>query len=63
VRSIAVVDRHGDEFTLFELRDRRFLRIVRQLKLETGELVDEVDGALIVVGTGEKLVPVGNAWV
>jgi hypothetical protein len=28
---------------------------VRRLKLETGETVEEIDGALVVTGTGEKL--------
>lgn len=55
VRSISVTDRHGDAFTLYEFQDRRFLRKVRRLKLETGELVQEIDGALVVVETGEKL--------
>jgi hypothetical protein len=34
------------------------LKTVRRMKLETGELVREVDGALVVVGTGETLLPV-----
>lgn len=28
------------------------------MKLETGEIVQEIDGELIVVGTGERLVRV-----
>jgi len=56
VRKIEVADRHGDQFTLYEFQDRRFLKKVRRMKLETGELVEEVDGALLVVGTGEQLV-------
>lgn len=55
VRSISVTDRHGDAFTLYEFEDRRFLRKVRRLKLETGELVQEINGKLVVVGTGERL--------
>ena len=59
VRKIAVTDRHGDEFTLYELQDRRRLRKVRRLKLETGELVELApDGSLVIVGRGEKLTPV-----
>lgn len=59
VRKIAVRDRNGDEFTLYELQDRRRLRKVRRLKLETGELVALApDGSLVVVGRGEKLTPV-----
>jgi hypothetical protein len=55
VRKIPVLDRNGDQFTLYEFQDRRFLRKVRRMKLETGETVHEKDGALIVSGTGEKL--------
>jgi len=55
VRSISVTDRHGDAFTVYEFHDRRFLRKVRRLKLETGELVQEIAGALVVVETGERL--------
>lgn len=59
VRKIAVTDRHGDEFTLYEVQHRRLLRTVRRLKLETGELVELApDGSLVIVGKGEKLVPV-----
>lgn len=59
VRKIAVTDRHGDEFTLYEVQDRQFLRKVRRLKLETGELVElAADGSLVVVGSGETLMPV-----
>ena len=29
------------------------------MKLETGEIVQEIDGELIIVGTGEKLVRLG----
>lgn len=60
VRSIAVQDSHGDQFTLYEFHDRRFLRKVRRMKLETGELVREVSGSLVVVATGEKLVRLGD---
>jgi hypothetical protein len=55
VRTIPVRDQHGDEFTVYEFQDRRFLRKIRQMRLCTGELVREVEGALIVVGTGEEL--------
>jgi hypothetical protein len=57
VRKIPVKDRNGDQFTLYEFQDRRFLRKVRRLKLETGEIVQEIDGALVVTGTGETLTP------
>ena len=60
VRTIQVTDRNGDAFTLYEFQDRRFLKKVRRMKLETGEVVREIDGALVVVGTGETLVPTGN---
>lgn len=55
VRTIPVIDRNGDQFTLYEFHDRRFLRKVRRMKLETGELVQEIDGVLVVIGTGETL--------
>lgn len=56
VRSIRVTDANGDEFTLHEFHDRRFLRKVRRMKLDTGELVDHVDNdTYVIVGTGERL--------
>ena len=60
VGSIRVLDAHGDEFTVYEFRDRRFLRSVRRMKLETGELVQEIDGELVVPETGERLVRVSD---
>ena len=62
VRKIPVTDRNGDEFTLYEFEDRHFLRKVRRLKLETGELVELTrDGSLVIVGRGETLLPVNAA--
>lgn len=58
VRTIAVTDGNGDEVTVYEFHDRRFLRKVRRMKLETGELVELVAGTLVVAQTGEKLVPI-----
>lgn len=58
VRSILVRDGRGDQVTLYEFRDRRFLRKVRRMKLDSGELVEIRNGALVVVATGETLVPV-----
>lgn len=55
VRSIKVMDANGVDLTLFEFHERRFLRKVRRLKLETGEMVEEIGGQLVVVGTGETL--------
>jgi hypothetical protein len=55
VRKIEVEDRHGDQFTLYEFQDRRFLKKVRRMKLETGELVDLIGDELVVVATGERL--------
>jgi hypothetical protein len=55
VRTVSVTDRNGDSFDLYEFHDRRFLRKVRRMKLETGELVEEINGELIVVATGERL--------
>lgn len=56
VRTIPVRDANGDEFTVYEFRDRRLLRKVRRMKLDTGELVHLVNGTLVIAETGEKLV-------
>ena len=58
VSRIRVRDQNGDEFTLFEFQDRRFLRKIRRLKLCTGETVEQLGDRLIVIGTGETLMPV-----
>lgn len=58
VRTISVEDANGDEVIVYEFHDRRFLRKVRLMKLETGELVQLVGGHLVVAETGEKLVPI-----
>ena len=56
VNSIPVVDAKGDELTVYEFHDRRFIRKVRRLKLCTGEMVDYADGnSFIVTATGERL--------
>jgi hypothetical protein len=60
VRSILVRDGRGDQVTLYEFLDRRFLRKVRRMKLDSGELVEIRDGALVVVATGERLVPISE---
>lgn len=60
VGSIRVRDANGIDLALHEFRDRVFLRKVRRMKLETGEIVQEVEGQLIIVGTGEKLERVGS---
>jgi hypothetical protein len=55
VRTIPVRDANGDEFTLYEFQDRRFLRKVRRMKLCTGETVEQLGEELVVVLTGERL--------
>jgi hypothetical protein len=55
VRSIRVMDANGIDLTLYEIHERRFFRKVRRLTLETGEIVREVEGRLVIVGTGEML--------
>lgn len=56
VRSIRVRDRNGEELTVYEFRDRRFLGSVRRLKLCTGELVEQIDEKTFAVAlTGEKM--------
>lgn len=56
VRSIPVRDARGEELTIHEYHDRRFLKKVRRLNLDTGELVHAVDDAFVIVATGEMLV-------
>jgi hypothetical protein len=60
VKSIPVTDARGDEVTIHEFHDRRFLKKVRRLKLDTGELVEERSDGFLVVGTGERLIPVST---
>lgn len=60
VSSIPVLDANGDQFTLYEFQDRRFLKKVRRLKLCTGETVERLGDRLIVVTTGEELVQVAG---
>jgi hypothetical protein len=55
-----VRDANGDDFTVYEFQDRRFLRKVRRLKLCTGEAVEEVDGKLRIAATGERLQPLAE---
>ena len=58
VRSYPVKDRNGDQLTIYEFHDRRFVRKVRRLKLCTGEAVQKIGSDLVVIGTGERLGPV-----
>ena len=59
VKAIPVRDANGDELTLYEFQDRRYLSKVRRLKLCTGELVESVDEATFkIVGSGEHLTPI-----
>jgi hypothetical protein len=55
VRSIPVRDANGDQLTVYEFQDRRFIRKVRRLKLCTGETVERVDGDTFALATGERL--------
>jgi hypothetical protein len=55
-RGIPVRDANGDELTVYEFHERRFLRRVRRMKLCTGEPVEAVDeNVFVLIGTGEKL--------
>ena len=58
VRSFPVKDRNGDQLTIYEFHDRRFVRKIRRLKLCTGEAVQRIGNDLVVTGTGERLEPV-----
>ena len=58
IRTIPVRDANGDEFTLYEFEERRFLKKIQRLKLCTGEIVAFIDDTFVVIGTGERLVPI-----
>lgn len=61
VRTIPVRDANGDELTVYEFQESRFLRKVRRLKLDSGELVEVIgENTFVVVVTGEKLVRLGR---
>lgn len=54
--AIPVRDANGDELTLYEFQDARYLTRVRKLKLCTGELAETVDkNTFQVIATGELL--------
>lgn len=55
MRTIAVRDTDGVDLTLYVFEDRRFFTRTRRMKLDTGELVEERSGLLVVVNTGETL--------
>ena len=55
-RSIPVRGPQGEELTVYEFLDGRFLGSVRRMKLCTGELVERVDEkTFVAVTTGELL--------
>ncbi|MEO7240407.1 MAG: hypothetical protein ABIW16_03325 [Sphingomicrobium sp.] len=56
VRSFPVRDAKGDELTVYEYHEHRFIRRRLRLKLCTGELV-EPNGAdgFVIIATGERL--------
>jgi hypothetical protein len=61
VRSILVEDANGEELIVYEFHDRRFLRKVRRMKLDTGELVEALcPNSFVITATGEKLVRLGG---
>ena len=53
-----VRDRHGDQHTVYELEERRFLRKVKRWKLDNGQSLT-FDGALFETPDGDKLIPIG----
>jgi hypothetical protein len=60
-KSIPVVDGHGDQLTLYEIRERGplFGLIPRtRFELGTGESVEPSGDGYVIVTTGEKLTPV-----
>lgn len=61
VKSIRVIDGNGDEVTVYEFHDRRFLRKIRRMTLDTGEPVERVcERTYIVSATGERLTRVSS---
>jgi hypothetical protein len=55
VREIAVRDGNGDQLTVFEFRDRRFIRKVKRWKLDNGETVEAIDADTFQLACGERL--------
>jgi hypothetical protein len=55
VRSIPVQDANGDQLTVYELQDRRFIRRTRRLQLCTGELVHSLNDDTFQLPSGELL--------
>lgn len=55
VREIPVRDANGDELTVYEFQDWRYLSKVRRLKLCTGETVEAAGDGFVVSATGERL--------
>ena len=56
VRSILVRAANGDELTIYEFQDRRFIGNVRRLRLCTGELVEPADDqSFVLVRSGAVL--------
>ena len=58
MRKFSVRDRNGDQLTVYEFQDQRYLKKVRRLTLCTGEPVKIMNDELVVIGTGERLTPV-----
>jgi hypothetical protein len=54
-QGLPVTDEKGDELTVYEFSDRRFLSKVRRFKLCTGELVEAKGDGFVIVDTGETL--------
>ena len=57
-KAIPVVDGHGDQLTLYEIRERGSLFGLlprTRFELGTGEVVEAQGDGYVIVGTGEKL--------
>lgn len=57
-KEIPVVDGHGDQLTLYEIRERGpLLGLIPKMRFElgTGEAVEAQGDGFVIVGTGEKL--------
>lgn len=55
-----VEDASGCQFSIHEYQDRRLLKEVRRLVLDTGEQVQALDERTFELPTGEKLVRVAD---
>ena len=56
LKSIPVRDANGDQLTVYEYYEWRFLQKVRRFKLDSGESVQALNDGTFVLPSGEKLI-------